>query len=112
MTKQSKGRSIVVVTTLCWAIIEWLLFELRRTPYRPPHDMKTLLGTERDGVVFVMGGLAVGWFLCLIMICLRSKFTRTDYVRFGLMLFLLAVIVGGLAMFPWWPVTPYELLWS
>jgi len=109
MAKRSKCRLVVGVVTLLWAVIEWLLFELRRTPYRPPHDMTTLLGTERDGIWFLMGGLAAGWMLFLFTTCVRCEFTRTDYIYFGLMLIFLAAIATGAVMFPLWPVTPYEL---
>ena len=109
--KRTKVRLVVVVVTFCWAVFEWLLLELRRNPYRPPHDMTTLLGAERDGVVFFMLGLATCWVIWLIAICVQSEFSHTDYVYFGLMIVLLAMIIGGLVMFPWWPVTPYELLW-
>lgn len=34
-------RIAVVGGTLLTAFLEWLLFELIRTPYRPPHDMLT-----------------------------------------------------------------------
>ena len=112
IAKRSQSRIAVVAITLIWSAMEWLLFELRRAPYRPPHDMKTLLGTERDGVFYVMAGTTVGWVIVLYWICLRSEFTRKDYANFGLMIALLTAIIGGFVLFPCWPVTPYELLWS
>jgi hypothetical protein len=114
MNTQTKRRIVTVVMTVGWAVAEWLLIELRRLPYRPPHDMRTLLGTERDAIPGLMVALAVGWLFCLVVFCVCpvSQLSRRDCVCFALLIIVLIAIIGGLVMFPWWPVTPYELLWS
>jgi hypothetical protein len=48
--------------------VEWFLFELVRTPYRPPQDMTTFLGVEKYAVLAVMflfangGGGFIAWW--------------------------------------------------
>lgn len=49
MVLTPQWRIVVVAGTLLIAFVEWLLFELIRTPYGPPHDMLTLLGQEKYG---------------------------------------------------------------
>lgn len=102
----------VALITWGWMFIEWILFELRRLPYRPPHDMTTFLGYDRDGVFGFMAAAFLLWIFIVVPLCLSANFTRKDYFFFGLYLSMLASIVGYLIRFPSWPVTPWHLYWS
>jgi Na+/H+-dicarboxylate symporter len=100
-----------IVATLCGlGFAEWVLFELLRTPYRPPHDMLTFLGTEKYGVIMLMVGMLilgaglVGWW------AVRSVWTAKDMT---VVVTVLAVLLGaGVFVFfhPGRPVTPFNLL--
>ncbi len=112
MTRGTRNRIIVVCITVCWGFFEWLLWELRRAPYLPPHDMRTFLGRDRDAVFGFMFGAFLVWIFVVSPICLSSEFSRKDYFYFGLLLALMGSIIGYLVRFPWWPVTPWNLMWS
>src|SRR5689334_18279569 len=60
-------RGRIVTATMGFAAVEWLLFELIRTPYHPPYDMLTLLGQEKYAVFGLMGVIAAG--LSLYVLC-------------------------------------------
>lgn len=112
MTTKSRNRIIVVAITLFWGTTEWLLWEIRRTPYRPPHDMTTFLGADRDAVIGFMFAALLMWLLIISPICMSTEFSKRDYFYFGLLLVFLASAFGYLVRFPWWPVTPWNLLWN
>ncbi len=92
------------------AFVEWILFELIRAPYRTPHDMTTFLGTEKYTVMAVMLALAVFGFGLVLLLAMRSVWTRQDVA----ILTLLVTVLVGLGSFvvfaPRWPVTPFNLL--
>src|SRR5262245_15091713 len=59
--------SRIMITTIVVAIIEFLLFELIRAPFRPPYDMSTLLGRQEQYIVIgFMGLLAVAWAIYVL----------------------------------------------
>ena len=105
-------RIAIFVGTAAIAIAEWLMFELLRTPYRPPADMTTLLGTEKYGLIALMVAVAIFWTIALIWISATTRLTLLHYLGF---LTQLAFQMGGILYLvknPQWPVTPWELLWS
>ena len=112
MTKPRFIRTIIVATTVLFACVEFLLFDLRRAPYNPPYDMRTLLGSERDCIYFFMAIIAGGWLLAAISCAMTFRFTLRDYLCFAMLVGLLITVAGILVAYPWWPVTPPELMWS
>ena len=107
-----KKRIALFLGTSAVAFVEWLMFELLRTPYRPPADMLTLLGTEKYGLITFMVALAVFWTIVSIWILATTRLTLRQYFGF---LTLAAFQLGGLLYIvrnPLRPVTPWELLWS
>jgi hypothetical protein len=110
MTRQALPRKRVAVTICSLALMEWLLFELLRTPYRPPQDMTSFLGTEKYAVIAFMLILAVSGFGLLLRWAVRSTWTNRDVALIGI---LVAVVIaaGSVAVIaPSWPVTPFEFL--
>ena len=105
-------RTIPFVITTVVAIVEWLCFELLRTPYRPPNDMSSLLGTEKYAVLPVMGVIVVGWLICLVISLVSRPLTRTGYISFAIWLACLISGFGLIVYCPPWPVTPYDLIWK
>ena len=112
MTRTGYRRIGVVAGTLLIAFVEWLLFELIRTPYRPPHDMRTLLGQEKYGVVGFMGVLFTIWVATTLCLALSSRFTLRDYLAFTALLGVLLAVGRYLVGNPPWPVTPLDLVWE
>lgn len=110
MTRESARTRAIVVTCLFFGW-EWLLLELLRIPYRPPYDMTTLLGTEKRFVECVMGICAVLWGIMVLNLGTAGLFTRADSYRFAGLVAFLSTIVGLLAAFPMWTVTPWDLVW-
>src|SRR5947208_3014103 len=104
MRLSRRGRLVTV--TMAVAVVEWVLFELIRIPYRPPHDMLTLLGQEKYSVVGFMGMLAVGWTLYVLFDGLWPLPTVQDGLAFGALLSVVAVVVAAIVIYPPWPVTP------
>jgi hypothetical protein len=110
MTRQSLPRKRVAATVVSLALVEWVLFELVRMPYRPPQDMTTFLGTEKYTVIAFMLLLAVSGLGLFLWWAVRSTWTSRDVTVIAT---LLAVVVsaGAVAVFaPSWPVTPFELI--
>lgn len=105
-------RSGIVAGTLLIAFVEWLSFELIRTPYRPPHDMATLLGHEKYAVVGFMGVLFAVWVGTTVCLALSSRFTLRDLLAFTALLGVLLAVGGYLVGNPLWPVTPLERIWK
>lgn len=88
------------------AVVEWALFELLRTPYRPPQDMSTFLGTEKYVVVALMQVLAVGGLSLMWWWGARSAWTKRDVTVIALVV---AILLGAgiyVVINPGWPVTP------
>jgi hypothetical protein len=107
-----RKRIALFLGTSAFALAEWLMFELLRTPYRPPADMLTFLGTEKYGLVTLMLALAIFWTIVSIWILATTRLTLRHYFGF---LTLVAFLMGGvlyIVKHPHRPVTPWELLWS
>ena len=100
-----------VAATLCGLVlVEWLLFELLRAPYRPPHDMTTFLGTEKYAVIAFMSVLAVLGFGLLLWWAASSTWTRRDVTVLTILATVLLVAGSAVVIAPRWPVTPFHLL--
>ena len=110
MTRTRYRRIGIVAGTLLIAFVEWLLFELIRTPYRPPNDMATLLGQEKYGVVGFMGVIQAVWIGTVLWLALSSRFTIRDYLAFTALLGVLLAVGGYLVRNPPWPVSPLDLI--
>lgn len=110
MTRQALPRKRIAVLVVSFALVEWVLFELVRTPYRPPQDMTTFLGTEKFTVIAFMLLLAVCGLGLFFWCAVRSTWTNRDVTVIAI--FLTVVIsAGAVAVFaPSWPVTPFELI--
>ncbi|WP_397570350.1 hypothetical protein [Schlesneria sp. T3-172] len=104
------ARKCVVAATILFAVVEWLLFEYVRVPYRPPYDMLTMLGQEKYLVFGWMLMILAGWLGFLILCWWEISFTRKDYVLFVALLICLITIFGIVIAFPTWPVTPFDLI--
>ena len=91
-------------------LLEWALLEVLRTPYRPPHDMTTLLGVEKYGLIGVMlalsvsgAGLAACWFGRTVR---SGRDAAVAATLLGVATFAAVLLVAA----PPWPVTPALLL--
>lgn len=105
-------RSILVAITLLFACAEWLLFEIVRTPYRPPVDMRTFLGREKYDVLRFMGALGAGWLVLLIAISYFRRGTWRDFVVLALVVGTIAAAATLVVCVPPWYVTPLEGLFE
>jgi hypothetical protein len=94
------------------AIIEWSLFELLRCPYRPPFDMRTLLGAEKYVVRDTMVAVAVVGTLYVLYRVLTSSFSIRGYFLLTTLVAILAMMAVVVVRYPLWPVTPWDLLWQ
>ena len=94
----------------CVCLVEWLLFELLRAPYRPPQDMTTFLGTEKYSVLGFMVLFAVINLVWAIWLAIFRTWTRQDFI--GVMaLVAFVLLLGTVVVFaPSWPVTPWHLI--
>jgi hypothetical protein len=101
---------VAAIAVFLLVLLEWALFELVRMPYNPPRDMLTFLGQEKYGVMMLMGFLGISGSGALACWMLTSNLTRQDYVRLTILLGILMASFGLVALFPPWPVTPFELL--
>lgn len=99
-------RIIIVTATCLCALIEWLLWELIRLPYCPPYDMGTLLGTEKNLVLYLMVVLSVLWLLMLCFFAMTRRFTIKDYLGFTALIAILITVFNYLITHPYWPVSP------
>jgi len=100
-----------IVATLCGlAFAEWVLFELLRTPYRPPHDMLTFLGQEKYGVIMLMLGMLVLGAGLVVWWATRSVWTAKDITIVASLLALLTGAGVFVLFHPGRPVTPFNLL--
>ena len=73
MTLRTKRIALLISMLIIGLAIVWL-YELAHTPYRPPHDMSTLLGGPELQIVWtLMGLLAITWlgilfwFVCILI---------------------------------------------
>ncbi len=112
MRESHTARVVILSGTTVFFIVEWLFVELARLPYRPPHDMNTLLGTEIFAIPYLMGFIACGWIAFVTYWSQQLSVKRNDYLVFMALILLLTAATGYLIAFPWWPVTPFELLRS
>jgi hypothetical protein len=103
-------RSWIAAATILLALIEWLLFELVRIPYRPPYDMLTLLGQEKYAVLDLMAVVLAVWLAFLILSWFRATFTIRDYLAFAALLAVLSAVLGLVVSYPPRPVTPFDLI--
>ena len=97
--------------TVCVAFIEWLLFELLRTPYAPPRDMLTLLGQEKYQVVGFMIFVGFVWIMISIWLLFTSRLTLRQYFGF---IALIAILLSGFLFIlrnPNRPITPWDMMW-
>ena len=96
------------ITSVC--VLEWLLFELLRVPYRPPQDMTTFLGTEKYTVIAFITLLAVISFAWGAWLILRRTWTRQDVLFVMAVVVSLSLSVGLAVLLPSWPVTPWQMI--
>ncbi len=105
-------RRLLFLGTPAIAVAEWLLFELLRTPYRPPEDMATLLGTEKFDVFAFMVVTMGLWAAVVFWIFATDRWTLRDYLCFLALVACLTTWILFRVRYPGRPVTPWELLWS
>ena len=110
MTRHALPRKRVAAALCGLVVVEWVLFELLRAPYRPPHDMTTFLGTEKYGVIAFMLVLAVCGLGLLLWWALSSTWTRRDATVIVILATVLTVAVLAAVIAPRWPVTPFHLI--
>lgn len=103
--------SLLLIGSVSVALIEWLLFELLRTPYAPPRDMLTLLGQEKYQVVGFMWLLGAVWILIAIWLLLTSRLTPRQYLSFTAMIALLLAGFLFILRNPIRAVTPWDMIW-
>src|SRR4051794_17179436 len=108
MRLSRRGR--MVTATLGAALVEWLLFELIRTPYNPPYDMSTFLGQEKYSAFALMGMIAAGWSPYVLYDGLRPLPAPRDALAFAAMLAVVAAAIAAVVFYPPWSVTPLGLL--
>ncbi len=104
-------RAILFLGTLAVVLLDWLLFELVRTPYRPPQDMLTLLGQEKIAVVGFMSCLAIGWMAVSLWLFATTRFSLRDYLGFMTLVAVLLSAVLYIVRYPHRSTTPWEMLW-
>lgn len=102
---------ILHIGTIAIALAEWLLFELLRAPYRPPEDMRTLLGREKYSVPYLMAALGIVWTVVSIWLLVSLRPTLRNLLAYMTLLAVLLSLFVYVARNPSWPVTPPELLW-
>jgi hypothetical protein len=108
----SVTKTVLFVGTVVVAVSEWLMFELMRTPYRPPQDMTTFLGQEKYSLLLLMYCVAAVWLAVLIWILTTAKLSIRDYLSFTTLAAVLLASVAYIVRHPPWTVTPWELLWQ
>jgi hypothetical protein len=110
MIRSTLPRKRVVGTICCLSLAEWVLFEVIRTPYRPPKDMLTFLGTEKYAVVVLMLGIALGGIAVLLWWAVRSFWSKADVMVIAGLLVVCVGLITFVVFHPGWPVTPLHLL--
>jgi uncharacterized membrane protein HdeD (DUF308 family) len=106
-----RAKWILWIGTIAIALMEWSLFELLRAPYRPPEDMRTLLGTEKYSLPYVIAMVGIAWAVVSIWLLVTSRPTLRDLLAFMTLIALLLSLFTFVLKTPPWPVTPPELLW-
>lgn len=107
-----RAKWILFIGTIAIGLVEWLLFELLRAPYRPPVDMRTLLGTEKYSLPYLMAFVGAVWTVASIGLLIVYRFTLRNLLTFMTIVAVLLSLFVYAAKNPSWPVTPPELLWS
>lgn len=107
---QPSRRSGVVISTVAFFVVEWLLFELIRIPYHPPDMMLTFLGQEKYWVIGFMGLIAIGWWLYVVWVVLSRLPSLKDAIAFLCLITVLTAVAAAIVLYPPWPVTPFNLL--
>ena len=102
----------LTIGTLFVAIAEWLMFELLRTPYEPPHDMMTFLGQEKYSLVAPMALFLIGWLVVVAVTLLRAKLTLKHHLFFIVLVALILAFFFYILENPRRPVTPWHFIWS
>ena len=110
MTRSALPRKRIVTTLCSLVFVEWLLFELTRSPYRPPDDMLTFLGTEKYAVMALMVVIAVYGFALIVRWALCSFWTERDVIVVTALVTSLLAAIIFVVFLPAWPVTPFRLL--
>ena len=105
-------RLVLFLGTPANAFAEWLMYELLRTPYRPPHDMLTFLGTEKFPLAAFMIGLGVVWSGVVAITFATKTLNLRDHFVFVAILAVILAFVQYIVRNPGRSVTPWELLWS
>ncbi len=100
----------LLIGTLGIAVIEWLMFELLRAPYRPPWDMRTALGQEKYDLVGLMCVVAAVWLLSTITLLILERLTKRDYIAFVALLVAICATYALIIANPPWPVTPWNYI--
>ena len=89
---------------------EWILFELMRAPYRPPHDMTTLLGTEKYEVLLLMVVIGASRAIGGIWAIRRRSWSKADIGIISSLICVLLLALTRLIIAPSWPVSPWPLI--
>ena len=97
-------RTLFVVVTVGAALFSWLLLELWRLPYRPPVDMTTFLGTERDAIPLLIGCIAALWVAFVAWCYATHQATVRGVSVFVLLLGILLGVVVPIIKNPPWPI--------
>lgn len=105
-------RRRVILTTIFVALIEWLLLEAMRAPYRPPEDLNSFLGTEKYAVPYMMGIIFLAWFASIVYVGCRLSYTTRDLLGFVTIVLILLAIVMLAVKYPSWLIVPPELMWK
>lgn len=102
--------AVIFGGTTAVVLVEWLMFELLRTPYRPPEDMRTLLGVEKYQLLVFMIMVAVTWTLVVLCVFATEKSTRRERRGFLALLAVLPAMLLYIILVPHRPVTPWEII--
>lgn len=103
---------VLYLGTPAFAFVEWLMFELLRTPYRPPHDMLTVLGTEKYGLVAYMIAIGLVWVGAVAVTIAMKAMKWLDYFAFVVVVVMILALIQYIVRNPGRLVTPWDLLWS
>jgi hypothetical protein len=110
MTRAAAPKKVVAATLCCLAFAEWLLFELLRSPYRPPQDMLTFLGTEKYAVIALMFAIAIVGLLLLCHWAAHFLWSTKDVTGVAVLTALLIGAAIFVIFHPGRSVTPWHLL--
>jgi hypothetical protein len=106
-------RKRFAITVFAVSLMEWVLFELLRAPYRPPDDMLTFLGgPEKSAVMALMLLLATVGAGILSWWAARSVWSKSDLRLVVFEISIIASVLGFAVFCPPWSVTPFRLLFQ